>query len=138
MQEYEMEQPPINHDAAKDILGSVGTWIMWFISSIISGSVSAIMRAGTIKVAAYWIVLSNLVGPGLAVIAVVYWESNVFVGAVICIGVGLMIAGIAGQIERLNRRVGDAHLTIPMLPPEAGIVTPEKPPTPPTIKEPPK
>lgn len=129
-----MEQPPnIPHDA-KDILGSLGIWIMWFISSIISGSVSAIMRAGTIKVAAYWVALSSMIGPGLAVVAVVYWEVNVFIGAVVCIAVGLMIAGIAGQIERLNKRVGDASLPIPMLPPEAGIVTPEKPPTSPTIK----
>lgn len=131
------QPPPINHDAAKDILSSVGTWIMWFISSIISGSVSAIMRAGTAKVAAYWVVLSAMIGPGLAVITVRYWNANVFEGAVVCLAVGLMIAGIARQIEKLNGRVGAANINIPMLAPEAGIVTPEQEPTSPSQEVPP-
>lgn len=130
-------QPPL-HDAAKDILTSVGTWIMWGISAVVSASLTAFQQATTIKVAVYWVMLSVLVGFGLAIVSVVYWGANVFVGTVLCIGVGLMIIGIARQLERLNRRVGDASLNIPMLPPEAGIVTPEKPPTPPAIPQEPK
>lgn len=127
-----MDQPPVEHEAAKgaaQLLGQTATWIVWILVSIVSGSLTAIQRAGTIKVALYWVVLSSLIGPGIAVVAVVYWDVNVYVGAVICLVAGLGIAGIAKQVEKFNNRVGDANLKIPMLSEDKAL-----PPTPP--KEP--
>lgn len=134
-----MDQPPVQHDAAGEILRSIGTWIMWLLSAICGATLASIRRAGTLKVAAYHILLASTIGPGLAVLAVSFWNISGHAGAAICFFAGIMIFGVAILIDRTNNKIKEVNLIPPSLTqPTEGIVTPEKPPTPPTIKESPK
>lgn len=105
-------------------LSSFGVWVIWLISNLSGSSFSVIRRKVSTKVAAYHILLGAFLG---SIFACVYYgvvaNPTVEMGAVIQGVTGLMIFGLAVNLEKTEKRIEDVNLLE-----KTGIVTPESPP----------
>lgn len=97
--------PPQPEPGAID---SVGNLAVWFATGLIAAGTICLRKATSIKVAAYHILLSSMLGP--ATCLVTFWykpELPRWVGLIICVGVGLTIFAWAVWLEKISKRIGD-------------------------------
>ena len=125
-------QPPQPDAGALGQLNHVGTWIILVIMGLTGGAIATIKRAGSVSVAAYHIMLAAFIGPGGAIIAMNFFNANIYVACFISWLGGMMVFGIAVLLKVADKRIERIDIVSTVLP-KTAIVTEEMPPPAPSL-----